>query len=382
MTSTSAGKSVESLAQDDDSVSEQLRNVRAAASALLNKAESASSLTDMAVAVEKAAGALKIAVEIGKARSELAKVDEELAKLKYENTTASKRERSERIRDYITFFTPLVTIITLAATLGFQGWQFRKSESDRREAALADQWREAQKAISTSGDLSPGVVALQPFLRSPKYGEQARDLAVSLLENTSNPTFFTSLFGPTLTPVAWRNVKDLLRLDRRLYERARPLEDKVWDASKNLDDMNRLTPEERAAYDYIVNEALPQISTEMGSFLKELSSSGQPVSNLNLANTEFRQGDWRTVILKGVNLQNAKIAFTNLRDARLEITEFSGLYPYGTAWWEAKSINRELLEYLIANFALQAKSAYGPSYETKEQRSYDAAVLRLKSNAR
>jgi len=372
----------EASASNLDVASVDVEHVRAAASALLNKAESASSLADMAIAVEKAAGALKLVVEIGKARSELAKVDEELAKLKYENRTVSRRERSDRIRDYITFFTPLVTIVTLAATLGFQAWQFRKSETDRQEEALDAQWREAEKAISQSGALSAGVVALQPFLRSEKYGERARDLAVSLLSNTSDPAFFTSLFGPALTPVTWTNIDNLLRLNRRLSARGKPLNDKTWDDSKKDNDRSRLSKDELAAFEYIVDQALPQITTEIGSFLKTLSSSVGLGSRLNLANTYFTNGDWRNVILKEVNLENTEIAFTNLNGAQIEVTEFNGLYPYGTAWWEAKSINRELLEYLIKNHPLQVGRVYGPRFEMKSQESYEAAVRRLTSQAK
>jgi hypothetical protein len=371
----------ESSASNLDVLSADVERVRAAASALLNKAESSSSLADMAIAVEKAAGAVKLVVDIGKARTELAKVDQELAKLTYENRTVSRRERSDRIRDYITFFTPLVTIVTLAATLGFQAWQFRKSEIDRREEALDAQWREAEEAISHSGALSPGLVALQPFLHSPKYGERARELAVSLLSNTSDSTFFTSLFGPALTPITSSNLENLLRVDRRLRVRVKPLDDKTWDDSKKTNDRARLSKDDLAAYRYILDDALPQITAEMGSFLKTLSSSAAPGIHLDLSNTEFTNGDWQNVILKGVNLDNAEIAWTNLRDTQLDVTEFNGLYPYGTAWWEAKSINPEFLEYLITNYPLQVGRAYGPRDEIKSQESYDAAIRRLRSEA-
>lgn len=366
-------------ASNSDAISGEIEQIRTAASALLTKAQNASNLADMAAAVEKAAAALKLVGEIRKTSSELAKVDEELAKLKYDNRTVSKRERSDRLRDYITFFTPLVTIITLAATLGFQGWQFRKSESDRREEALDAQWREAEKSISESGALSHGVVALQPFLRSTKYGEQARDLAVSLLKETSDPAFFTSLFGPALTPLTSSNLDKLLQLDRRLYARVRPLDDKTWDEKLQDNDRNRLSKDERRTYEYILDNALPQITSEMGSFLKRL---GGPPTQLNLQDTEFTNGNWQNVVLKQANLKNVKIAWTNLEGALIEATEFDGLYPYGTAWWEAKSINKELVEYLKTNYSLQVGRSYGPRFELKSQEKYDAAVRRLTSEVR
>jgi hypothetical protein len=177
-------------AADIDSIADQMAKVRAAAASLLGKAENVSSVNDLAAAVEKAASVLKLAAEMDKQRSELAKLAEETSKLKYENKTALKRERSERIRDYVALLTPLITIITLAATLIAQNWQFLRSEKDKREEAIDAQWHDAIKAISTSGALSPAVVELQPFLRSSKYGDPAKDVVVNILSTSSDRGFF------------------------------------------------------------------------------------------------------------------------------------------------------------------------------------------------
>jgi hypothetical protein len=226
----------------------ETERVRAAASALIEKAGSASSITEAGTALEKAAGALKAAEEIAKTRTELTKFQEEISKLKRENEKASSRERSERIRDYVALLTPLVTIITLAATLIAQNWQFLRSERDKREDALDTQWNDSVKFISQSGALSPGVIALQPFLHSAKYGEQAKNLAVTLLSTSSDPAFFMSLFGAALTPVDWDNLDRILTLDRALVARAAQLFDKTWDEAGNTNDVNRLNKDELPTY--------------------------------------------------------------------------------------------------------------------------------------
>jgi hypothetical protein len=113
-----------SYTPDLDSISDQMKQVRAAASSLLDKAEEGSSVTDLAAAVEKAAGALKLAADMEKTRSELAKLANETAKLQHENETAVTLARSGRMRDYVALLTPLVTIVILAATLVAQNWQF------------------------------------------------------------------------------------------------------------------------------------------------------------------------------------------------------------------------------------------------------------------
>ena len=91
---------------DPDPISEQIKQVRSAASSLLEKAEQGSSVADLAAAVEKATGALKLAAEMERAQG----------------------NRSERVRDYVALLTPLITIIILAATLIAQNWQFLRSE--------------------------------------------------------------------------------------------------------------------------------------------------------------------------------------------------------------------------------------------------------------
>ncbi len=192
---------------DPRTISEQIKQVRLAASSLLERAEQGSSVTDLAAAVEKAAAALKLAAEL-------------------EKTSA---QRSERVRDYVALLTPLVTIVILAATLVAQNWQFLRSERDKREDAMDAQWQDAVKTISASGALSPGVVALQPFLRSAKYGEQARDAAANLLANSSDAGFFTTLFGTAFAPVTWSNVDRVIRLDRALRARFDPLLAKTAD---------------------------------------------------------------------------------------------------------------------------------------------------------
>ena len=43
------------------------------------------------------------------------------------------------------------------------------------------------------------------------------------------------------------------------------------------------------------------------------------------------------------------------------VTLFSGAGLYGTAWWEAKSINRPLLDYLAGHVYIQARICVRPA---------------------
>lgn len=364
------------IAHDIDSVSEQMQQVRVAASALLDKAESASSVTDLATAVEKAAGALKLAAEMGKTRTELAKVNEEISKLKRENETSAKRERSERMRDYVALLTPLVTIITLAATLIAQNWQFLRSENDKREEALDAQWNDAVKAISASGALSPGVIALQPFLRSTKYGEQAREVAVNLLSSSSDPGFFRSLFSTALLPAGWDNLDRILRFDRALEAREMPLIIKTWDADKYQNDESRLTKDERSAYDYVI-AVVPTITAQVGSVLK---TPRPPGTQIDLSSAYFALANWQGIDFQDANLDGAYFTNMDLQNAELKgVTKFTSAVFSATAWWEVKSINKPFLDYLMAKYALEPRLIYGPNREIITREAYDAAISRLES---
>jgi hypothetical protein len=339
---------------DPDPISDQIKQVRLAATSLLERAEKGSSVPDLAAAVEKAAGALKLAAEMEKARN----------------------QRAERVRDYVALLTPMITIIILAATLVTQNWQFLRSERDKREEAMDAQWQDAVKTISASGALSPGVVALQPFLRSAKYREQAHDAAAHVLANSSDPTFFTTLFGTALTPVTWDNVYRLIQLDRGFRARLDPIFAKTFDAAKQANDWNRLSLDERATRNYALN-AVPVIASEIGGLLR---TPHPPGVHIDLSGTYFNHGDWRGADLSGANLDNIQWNYCSLQNAELGgVTQFSGAILLGTPWWEAKSINRPFLDYLTTNFKLNPGLPYGPSNAKVTQDEYDAAVQRLQS---
>jgi hypothetical protein len=226
-----------------DAISEQIQQVRAAASTLLDKPNGASSITDMASAVEKAAGALKIAAEMGKTRTELVKVNEEISKLKHDNETASKRERSEGKHKLLTALAPWVTVVVTVITASVTFWQFLRSERDKREEALDAQWQNTIKNISESEKLSPSAIALQQFLGSPKYHEQATNVVVKLLSRSSDLPLFKELFSTALAPVNWSNIGRVLELDRTFYPRISPLWTKAWNGEKKQKDLSRLTEE-------------------------------------------------------------------------------------------------------------------------------------------
>jgi hypothetical protein len=356
---------------DPNALPAQMAKLLSTASLLLEKAENSSDVSQLASAVDKASTALKLAADIDRAQTEIAKVTQETSKLERENLYAQRRERSEQIRDYVALLTPLVTIITLAATLVAQNWQFLRSEKDKREQAQDEQWHDAVKTISSSGSLSPGVIALQPFLRSAKYGDHARDVAVNLLATNSDPAFFNSLFGTALTPVTWANVDRVLRLDRALQARGSAIWGRAYDPKLKDDNPQNLDKAERPTYDYL-QVAIPIVSAEIANVLKTPRPQGVP---LDLSATYLKRCDLSGANFDDANLENARIGYSILKDAELgQVAKFNGAQMWSTAWWQAKSISRPFFEYLKSNAAFMP-GKYAAQEVTQEQ--YEAAVGRL-----
>jgi len=349
--------------------------LQAAVSSLLEKAQNASA-SNLASAVEKATAALKLPSDLEKSRAEMRKLALEESKLKYENETVTRRERSERVKDYVSILAPIVAVVTLAATLFVQGWQFVRSEEDKKEAAEDAQWDAAVKLISQTGKLSPGVIALNPFLKSTRYRNLATDTAVKLLATSTDPTFFTDLFGAAFVPVGRNNLDQVVKLDRALTARGEPLWGKTWDAKTENNDIKKLDPQEKEIYDYI-DYVLPKISAQVASVLKAPRPNG---SSVDLSATTFK-GDWGGVDLRGASIDNIRLVSVDLKGADLEkITVLDNAYFFHVAWWEAKKISPELLAYLETNSDSEynPNAKYGPKDEAFTQQQYTAALDRLK----
>jgi hypothetical protein len=311
---------------------DEMDALKAAANSLLKKAQGGT-VPDLASAVEKATGVFRLSADLEKSKAEVGKLALEESKLQYEIDTAPKRERSERIEEYVTLITPVVTIMTLAATLLVQGMQFSQSEKDKREATEDAQWDSALKLIAQSGKVSPTVIALNPFLNSPKYRGLARETAIQLLANSSDPVFFTDLFSAAFVPIGWSDLNQVAMLDRALAARANPLYIKIYDEKRDVEDLTKLTPEEKEAYQY-VTDIIPKVSAQVASVLKAPRTSN---SGLDLSATRFKSADWGGVDLSGANRLRGygsdgtrcglRARRVDLKGANLETTFFRAQHP-------------------------------------------------------
>lgn len=356
---------------------DQLDAIQSAAALLLEKAQNAS-VSELASAVEKASDALRLSADLEKSRAELQKLALEESKLRNEIDTATKREHSDTIKEYVSILAPFITVISLVATLIWQSWQFRQSEKDKSNAAEDAQWADAIKTISQTGNLSPGVIALNPFLKSPRYHNAARDEAVQLLASSDDPILFTDLFGAAFVPVGWNDLDGVLKLDRALYARGQPLLIKEYDPKTDTSDLTKLTPKENQTFNYI-GGAMSVMCSQVGSVLR---SPGRKGASLDFRSTGFTGCNWSTADLSGANIEGMYMWAMNLKDADLSgINQFEGADFSAVAWWEAKSISPELLQYLENHPISKYKEGqkYGLYHnETVTPQEYAAGLKRLR----
>jgi uncharacterized protein YjbI with pentapeptide repeats len=358
---------------------DQMKALQSAVGSLLEKAQGAT-VSELASAVEQATGAIRLAADLDKSQAELRKLSLEEAKLQHENETAARRERSERLREYLAVLAPVVTILTLSLTLIVQGWQFRESEKNKREEVEDAQWVEAVKLISQSGKVSPGVIALSPFLKLPKYQNTARETAIQLLANSSDPILYTDLFGAAFVPAGWDNLDQILKLDRALYARGQPLFAKSFDSATDANDATKLSAEEKEVLGYLDN-VNPKICSQIASVLR----SPRPASaSVDLSGTLLKECDLRGTDLSGASIESISLAYNDLTDADLNnITQFDGAHFYHVAWWQARSVSPKLLEYLENDQQSKFRTnwKYGPRDDTFTQQQYETALGRLKHSA-
>ena len=364
-------------------IMDQMEQLQSAAMSLLEKAKDAP-ISDLASALEKAAGVQRLCSDLEKSKAELRRLALEERKLQHENETALVQQRSDRIRDYVSLLTPLISILALAATISLQTWQFTRSEKDRADEALDAQWGEAVKAISQSSKVPPGIIALSPFLNSPKYADRAKAAVVQLLANSTDPTFFSALYGNAFVPIAWDSLDHIISLDRALRTKAEPLWTKTYNQRRDLNDTARLTTEEKDIYDY-TELAIPVISTQISSLLKRPRPAGLSV---DLSAASLQGCDFSGADLTSVNIARAHFAWADLKGANLDkISQFEGAYFYHVAWWEAAKISPELLAYLEKDDSSSYKPGvkYGLSSASAvlvEPQAYAAALARLKAQTR
>ncbi len=379
----------------------ELEQIRKMAEELAEKAQQGTT-PEVALALEKITQAFKAPSEVEKSQAEIRKLAIDEQKARYDLDHASRQERVEGRQRYITILTPIATTLVLGFTLLSQTYQFVKSERDKQQALEDAQWSEAVKTVSQSAQLSPIAITLNPFLKSKRYADVARKTAVEALISTRDSTVFADLFKGAFVPMDWANLDTVLQLDRALGPRL----GEIWhvrteriktkepndsnQADHGHDEMQTPPPNRRAVdipkgeqqdYDYITS-VLTEISVATAPLLKGPRPARQVV---DLRSAWFLHCDWSGVNLYGADIQNIVLNNAILKGADLGgITSFNDVSFYYSAWWDAKRVSPQLLEYLIKKYPYDVNDAnegYGPNSGDKRVslKDYTDAIERLKA---
>ena len=356
-----------------------LDTLRVATAELLARSQGAA-LADLATAVETSTAAVRLLTEAQKAESERRMLALDEQKLHHEVEGAPARERAERRKDYVTLFAtvfaPVLTFLALALTLFAQNWQFREVETQRTNAEQDAQWTATVRTVAEDTKLPPAIVALQPFLASPRFADRARLTAIQLAVNGKNPVFFDELLAAAFSPPRWTNLNDLLAIDRGLATRNEAFVAEMHQRHKGPFYVGWNA--EEIANDRYLSKTLIAVSAQIVAVLR---TPPPPGFHRDLSRTYLVEVDLANTDLHDASIEGAHIFSVDLTGADLShVTNFLGLDAYGTAWWEARAISPPLLSYLQSRYPCDPGKRYGidlDSARSYTDRQCQASLTRL-----
>jgi len=199
-------------------------------------------------------------------------------------------------------------------------------------------------------DLLLLTTPLQPYLNDPRYAKEATDIAILALSHAASPDGFQDYFVSRNIRIDARNLPAIFALDRALYTNFNELDDALNSDATSYASLIVGRPLSREqgqrARDGILLE-LTFLSSRMGAYLR--AHRAEPLN-----------ADMRRVYLKSIDLSGVQFGKSNLEGCQWEgvsltgadlsgVTEFDNSQWIDASWWDAKSISRPLLSYLIAN---------------------------------
>ncbi len=286
-----------------------------------------------------------------------------------------------------------LSVLGVLATLGIQMHQIKVAAQGQAEQVEAAQFLDITKSLrsipSENISIFATATALRTYLVSPRFGQQARDLAVSILGTTANPSGFQVLFDDVVKQTNRANLSDIVRLSNILqdiYEGTEAELDKIKENPKPPTPVRPGPPplaqpvpteielqgdlDDIARRQKMVGEALAKI----------LRSFQPPLADVNLTHAAFVSNDLSGLDLSHANLNRTLIVWSNVKDADFgRVTEFNDSEWGNTQWWTAKKLSLLLLDYLKQKYAFDENVKYAGAPTSLEE--YTANLKRLSDHA-
>jgi hypothetical protein len=238
---------------------------------------------------------------------------------------------------------------------------------------------------ATSNEGKQSVLAftlLKSFFDSKKYSKQAREATEVLIADTPYPISFRNNFEDLLTRTNWDNFQSLVNISRTLKRFYNNEVQEIHLAEQPSPPRVRPVSHNHEAAKTVLEENITVASKGVAQFLREhprpsgikldLSDSAlwdQDLSKMDFSGSLLSSISISNCDLEGANFSAATIGkesfvYSNVKGADFSAVKVeSGLgldRPNweGTAWWLAKRISPELLNYLQSNFKFPNKIKY------------------------
>lgn len=278
---------------------------------------------------------------------------------------------------WIPLFAPMIAIVILAITVWFQEGQL----SATREANEDAQFREVIKTVAQAHDTESEFTAFllfKPFLNSKRYRDMTRQMIVTILPKVELYDTFEDLVSSLFPNPTFADAESLARIARAQTRRLHSLDHRLEHLKHDppIDSELKAHVEEDAVGHQ--REALLEEISLVNNYLgKAMSSPSAGAGSVDLSRILFYRCDWSNREFYGVNIEGANFDGVNLKGAELRgITGFESSDWTGTAWWQAKSVDENLLRYLAQNFPYRRSDHY-PWDSQITPRDYDQNVQRL-----
>jgi len=229
-----------------------------------------------------------------------------------------------------------------------------------RETSSDAQFRDVEKTflaqVTQTGalarpDLLLLTTPLQPYLNDPRYAREANDIAILALSHAASPDGFQDYFVSRNIRIDARSLPTIFALDRALYTNFNELDDALNSDATSYASLIVGRPLNREqgqrARDGILLE-LTFLSSRMGAYLRAAHRT-EPL-NADMRRVYFKSIDLSGVLFGKSNLEGCQWEGVSLTGADLSsVTEFDNSQWIDASWWDAKSVSKPLLSYLIAN---------------------------------
>jgi len=250
---------------------------------------------------------------------------------------------------------PFLILVGLLVFLPRPNQQAQALRETNNDAQFRDVEKTFLAQVTQTGalarpDLLLLTTPLQPYLTDPRYAKEAGDIAILALSHAASPDGFQDYFVSRNIRIDARNLPTIFTLDRALYTNFNELDDALNSDATSYASLIVGRPLSREqgqrARDGILLE-LTFLSSRMAAYLRAHRS--EPL-NADMRRVYFKSIDLSGVTFGKSNLEGCQWEGVSLTGADLSgVTEFDNSQWIDASWWDAKSVSKPLLSYLIAN---------------------------------